>query len=83
MSCPAKASSCAPVTLSRGPVARVDHCPQCNVISIHLGATSIRLEPAAYEALWGTLSHALRVLRGLTEAPEAAPTMWTSSGGSA
>ncbi|MDI1434281.1 MULTISPECIES: hypothetical protein [Polyangium] len=71
------------MTLSRGPVARVDHCPQCNVISIHLGATSIRLEPAAYEALWGTLSHALRVLRGLTEAPEATPTMWTSSGGSA
>ncbi|MRG90881.1 hypothetical protein [Polyangium spumosum] len=73
------------MTLSRGPIARVDHCPQCNVISIHLGATSIRLEPAAYEALWGTLSHALRVLRGLTDAPEAAttPTMWTSSGGSA
>jgi hypothetical protein len=82
MSCPVPASPCAPITLAQGPIANIQHCPRCGVISIHLGHTSIRLEPAAYEALWGTLGHALRVLRGLAEPPEVAPRL-TSAGGNA
>lgn len=82
MPCPRPASPCALVTLANGPIAHVQHCPQCGVVSVHLGATTVRLEPAAYEALWGTLGQALRVLRGVAEPPEVAPRI-TAAGGKA
>ncbi len=48
--------------LVKGPVAEVDHCPDCGVLSIHLGATTLRLDEGAAESLWATLSEALAEL---------------------
>lgn len=56
-------------TLAHGPVGSVQHCRDCGVLSLHLGATTIRLDPASAEALWATLGHALHVLHELGEAP--------------
>jgi len=48
--------------LATGPIARFDQCRKCGVISMHLGVTTLRLDPAACEALWATLSEALEQL---------------------
>jgi hypothetical protein len=48
--------------LAAGPIAGVHRCTQCGVVSIHLGATTLRLAPAACESLWATLGEALLVL---------------------
>lgn len=53
---------CLHEVLAAGPIAGVHRCTQCNVVSIHLGATTVRLDPAACESLWGTLGEALSVL---------------------
>jgi hypothetical protein len=54
--------SCCPTALASGPIVRVDLCPACNVVSLHLGATTLRLDAGALESLWSTLGHALTEL---------------------
>lgn len=52
-------SPCHLQPLATGPIARIESCASCRVVSIHLGATTVRLDPSACESLWATLSEAL------------------------
>jgi len=60
---------CVHEPLAAGPIARIDHCARCQVVSIHLGATTVRLEPGACASLWSTLGEALRVIEGRRGVP--------------
>lgn len=54
---------CAHEVLASGPIARVELCARCDVVSVHLGPTTIRLEPGAVESLWATLGEALGAMK--------------------
>lgn len=55
--------ACRLETLASGPAATLQWCRLCGTVSIHIGATTIRLDPAACESLWVTLGEALIDLR--------------------
>jgi hypothetical protein len=59
---PSQTPPCRPHLIASGPIARVESCPTCDIVSIHLGALTVRLDPAACESLWATLSEALTAL---------------------
>lgn len=46
-------------TLASGPICQVERCRDCKCISIHLGATTVRLEESALASVWATLEEAL------------------------
>ncbi|MBX3665815.1 MAG: hypothetical protein KF834_09015 [Burkholderiales bacterium] len=48
--------------IARGPVAEVEHCADCEIIHLHLGAFTLRLKPAVLHELRDTLSRALENL---------------------
>ncbi|MFO0676912.1 MAG: hypothetical protein U0169_10275 [Polyangiaceae bacterium] len=52
-------SECKHITLASGAVASVQTCRHCSGFSLHLGSTTIRLEPAAAESLRKTLGEAM------------------------
>ena len=54
--------TCCNETLAAGPMAHIQRCRECGTISIHLGATTVRLTSDACESLWATLSEALMEL---------------------
>lgn len=61
--------------LATGPICQVERCRECNCVSIHLGATTVRLEEAALASMWATLGEALeRLSAGGLLQPEAAAT---------
>lgn len=64
--------ACCHETLAAGPMAHIQRCKECGTLSIHLGATTVRLAPDACESLWATLSEALVALNRL-EVSEAGP----------
>jgi len=45
--------------LSRGLVAEVEHCAECEIMHLHIGAFTLRLKPAVLNDLRDTLSRAL------------------------
>lgn len=49
--------------LATGPVAHLEFCAHCQVLSLHLGAVTLRLDPGAVESLHETLGEALQALR--------------------
>lgn len=53
--------------LATGPICQIERCRDCKCISIHLGATTVRMEESALAAVWATLEEALTNLhtRGL------------------
>lgn len=53
--------SCEQETLAKGPVAKVQRCKSCGLISLHLGPTTVRLEVGAARSLLQTLQDALLV----------------------
>jgi hypothetical protein len=55
-------SSCSPRALANGQVLRVEYCGSCNVLSLHFGPLTLRLQPDAAECAWATLGDALRSL---------------------
>lgn len=55
-------SPCRNRTLASSPTASVQRCADCGVLSLHLGALTVRLDAAAAEALWATLGTALHEL---------------------
>ena len=55
--------SCRRLALASGPVARLEFCAHCQVLSLHLGAVTLRLDEGAGESLRATLDEALRALR--------------------
>lgn len=46
-------------TLAQSPVATIQRCRGCGCISVHLGATTLRFEAMALEALWAVLGEAV------------------------
>ncbi|HEU4539408.1 MAG TPA: hypothetical protein VFS00_35055, partial [Polyangiaceae bacterium] len=54
---------CRRLPLAHGPVAHLEFCAHCQVVSLHLGALTLRLDPGAGESLHATLGEALRALR--------------------
>jgi len=54
--------ACSPKTLAKGEILRVEHCPTCDVLSLHFGPLTLRLDPAACERAWSTLGDALGAL---------------------
>lgn len=51
---------CRHETLARGPVAQVQRCTDCGCVSIHMGPTTVRVDPAVMKSLVATLEEALR-----------------------
>lgn len=72
---PSRTSPCHLHPLAAGPIARIESCASCRVVSIHLGALTVRLDPSACESLWATLSEALGELHreACAEPPRATP----------
>lgn len=60
--------------IARGLVAEVEHCADCEILHLHLGAFSLRLKPAVLRDLRDTLSRALDLL------PHGADAAATSAG---
>ena len=54
--------TCHPFPLASGPMARVERCRSCGVVTVHLGAVSFRLDPEALESVGRTLSDATAAL---------------------
>ena len=56
------APPCIQTPLAAGPVVRIDKCGACNVVSLHAGAVTLRLDVDALESLHRTIGEALEVL---------------------
>lgn len=54
--------TCRQVTLAKNTVARVQRCTECDCVSIHIGPTTLRVNPHALEALWVVLGEAVASL---------------------
>jgi hypothetical protein len=61
---------CAPQVLAGGQVLRVEYCLCCDVLSLHFGPMTLRLEPSATESAWNTLADALSALHRLRHGTE-------------
>lgn len=66
-------SRCHPVTLAQSGVARVQSCPECGCVSMHLGSTTLRFDAEGFEALWMVIGEALAALRQPGEVGTTAP----------
>lgn len=55
-------ASCRHRTLAQNDVAGIQQCLDCGTLSVHLGATTIRLDASAAEGLWAALAEALHEL---------------------
>jgi hypothetical protein len=54
--------SCIQTPLAAGPFVRIDKCGNCDVVSLHAGAVTLRLDASALESLHRTIGEALEVL---------------------
>lgn len=70
-------STCNRRLIARGLVAEVEHCSDCEILQLHLGAFSLRLKPAVLHDLRDTLSRALENL------PQGTDTTTVSAGATA
>lgn len=59
---PLGSSHCHQHTLAKGGTAHVQTCRECGTLTMHVGAISLRFDPAALESLWNTLGEALLTL---------------------
>lgn len=48
--------------LAAGLIAEIEHCASCGLIHLHIGALTLRLQPAALQDLRDTLSRAVAAL---------------------
>jgi hypothetical protein len=54
--------ACRPRSLVRGRVARIDLCPDCGCVSLHVGPTTIRMDEHALRSFWLTVGEAVEAL---------------------
>lgn len=71
---------CRHETLARGPVAQVQRCTDCGCVAIHMGATTVRVDPAVLKSLVSTLQQALARME---QEEEISPSLWSSPPGQA
>jgi hypothetical protein len=64
---------CVHDTLAAGPIGRVELCRGCGCVSLHVGPTTLRLEPQAFQQLVDTLRSASAALEQVS-APQFLPT---------
>lgn len=57
-------------TLSSGLVAEIEHCAACGLVHLHIGALTLRLQPAALHDLRDTLDRAVAALPRHAAAPQ-------------
>lgn len=55
--------------LSSGLVAEIGHCAACDLVHLHIGALTLRLQPAALHDLRDTLDRAVAALPRHAAAP--------------
>jgi hypothetical protein len=56
------AKTCAKDLLARGPCVRIERCAACDVVTLHLGAVSLRLDRDAFASVLRTMSEAQECL---------------------
>jgi hypothetical protein len=56
-------ATCHHVTLAQNAIAQVQRCTECDCISLHIGPTTLRIDPHALEALWAVLGEAAVALQ--------------------
>lgn len=56
-------------TLARNPVGQVQECTACGVISLHIGAVTLRIDAGGAESLWALLGDALHELHESRSTP--------------
>lgn len=54
---------CFHAPLAKNGVGKMDYCAACGVVTIHLGAISMRFDPESAESVWALLSQGLGALR--------------------
>ena len=54
---------CHHVSLASSTVGKIEYCPSCRIMSLHLGAVTLRLEPGAGADLRNLIGEALLALR--------------------
>jgi hypothetical protein len=54
---------CFHAPLAKNGVGKMDYCASCGVVTLHLGAISMRFDPESAESVWALLSQGLSALR--------------------
>lgn len=54
---------CFHAPLAKNGMGKMDYCAGCGVVTLHLGAISIRFDPESAETVWALLSDGLTALR--------------------
>ncbi len=53
---------CFHAPLAKNGMGKMDYCSACRVVTLHIGAISLRLDPESAEAVWALLSDGLTAL---------------------
>jgi len=53
---------CFHAPLAKNGMGKMDYCSACGVVTLHIGAISLRLDPESAEAVWALLSDGLTAL---------------------
>ena len=53
---------CFHAPLAKNGMGKMDYCSACGVVTLHIGAISLRLDPESAEAVWTLLSDGLTAL---------------------
>jgi hypothetical protein len=61
-------ATCRHVTLAKNSIAHVQRCTECDCVSLHIGPTTLRVDPHALEALWAVLGEACAALHAQKQA---------------
>jgi hypothetical protein len=54
---------CFHALLAKNSLGKLDYCASCGVVTLHIGALSMRFDPESVETLWALLSDGLMALR--------------------
>ena len=54
-----KRSTCRHIPLARNAMGKIDYCEACGVLTLHIGAISMRFDPESAESVWALLSQGL------------------------
>jgi hypothetical protein len=54
---------CFHAPLAKNGLGKMDYCAACGVVTLHLGAISLRFDPESAETVWALLSEGLGALR--------------------
>lgn len=74
---PVPVKRCDNETLASGPVAKIERCRGCGVVSIHIGPTTLRLDGDGLTSLWATIEEALTEIH--SAAPGSLAQVWTGA----